>query len=88
MRDPLRLASRDLLSWPTTLPGGEWLVRPELEALRQRIGAEACSLTLLLGEPGCGKSALLARLGLEMQATGMPVLGIKADLLLDDILSS
>lgn len=88
MRDPLRLASRDLLSWPTTLPGGEWLVRPELEALRQRIGAEACSLTLLLGEPGCGKSALLARLGLEMQATGMPVLGIKADLLPDDILSS
>ncbi len=85
--EPLRRASRDLLAWPTTLPGGAWLQRPELEVLRQRIHQSPHSLTLVLGEPGCGKSALLARLGQEIQAEGVPVLGIKADFLPDDTLS-
>lgn len=83
----LRRASRDLLTWRTTLPGGDWLERPEMGTLRQRIATEENSLTLLMGEPGCGKSALLARFGLEIEATGMPVLGIKADLLPDSTLS-
>jgi len=85
--DTVRLASRALLSWPSTLPGGEWLPRPELATLQQRIRDESQSVTLLLGEPGCGKSALLARLGRETEAAGMPVLAIKADFLPEDILA-
>jgi hypothetical protein len=85
--DAVRLASRALLSWPSTLPGGEWLPRPELATLQQRIRDDSQSVTLLLGEPGCGKSALLARLGRETEAVGMPVLAIKADFLPEDILT-
>lgn len=79
--EPLRLASRNLLTWPSTLPGDKWLERPELELLRQRVTESTDSVTLVLGEPGCGKSALLARLGKAMQEEGIPVLGIKADFL-------
>lgn len=85
--DPLRRASRDLLDWPTTLPGGDWLDRPELATLCEGLQTDESSTTLLLGEPGCGKSALLARLGTKMQDAGWPVLGIKADLLPEDTLS-
>lgn len=85
--EPLRRASRDLLTWPSTLPGDKWLVRPELEQLRQRIAETSCSVTLVLGEPGCGKSALLARLGLAVQEDDIPVLGIKADFLPEDVLT-
>lgn len=85
--EPLRRASRDLLTWPSTLSGDKWLVRPELEQLRQRIAESSCSVTLVLGEPGCGKSALLARLGLAVQEDDIPVLGIKADFLPEDVLT-
>lgn len=83
--EPLRRASRDLLAWPSTLPGDKWLERPELAILRQRIAESSDSVTLILGEPGCGKSALLARLGQAVQAEGIPVLGIKADFLPEDV---
>lgn len=85
--EPLRRASRDLLTWPSTLSGDKWLVRPELEQLRRRIAESSCSVTLVLGEPGCGKSALLARLGLAVQEDDIPVLGIKADFLPEDVLT-
>lgn len=85
--EPLRRASRDLLAWRAALPDGEWLERPELESLRQRILTTPHSHTLVLGEPGCGKSALLARLGKATQIDGLPVLGIKADLLPEEMLS-
>lgn len=74
-------ASRDLLAWPTTLPNGEWLEPPELAQWRSRFEHAVSSTTLLLGEPGCGKSALLARLGKTLTEQGVAVLGIKADLL-------
>lgn len=83
--EPLRRASRDLLAWPSTLPGDKWLERPELAILRQRIAESSDSVTLILGEPGFGKSALLARLGQAVQAEGIPVLGIKADFLPEDV---
>lgn len=86
--DPLRRASRDLLHWPTTLPNGDWLERPELTTLLEGLQTEESSTTLLLGDPGCGKSALLARLGARMQEEGWPVLGIKADLLPENTRSS
>jgi len=87
LTEPLRRASRDLLTWPATLPGDKWLARPELDLLRQRVAESSCSVTLVLGEPGCGKSSLLARLGLEVQEDGVPVLGIKADFLPEDVLT-
>lgn len=88
LMEPLRRASRDLLTWPSTLTGDKWLERPELAILRQRIAESSDSVTLVLGEPGCGKSALLARLGQAIQAEGIPVLGIKADFLPEDVLTS
>lgn len=86
--DALRRASRDLLAWPVTLPDGEWLERSELALLRQRMMTSTDSMTLVLGEPGCGKSALLARLGQTMQTEGIPVLAIKADFLPENALTS
>lgn len=85
---PMRRASRDLLSWPSTLPGGNWLERPELAVLQHRVMDSPDSITLVLGEPGCGKSALLARLGQSIQAEGIPVLAIKADFLPEDVLTT
>lgn len=77
--EQFRRASQPLLTWPTTLAGGSWLIRPELETLSSHIRTTDSSLTLVLGEPGCGKSALLARLGQSMAAEGVVVLAIKAD---------
>ncbi|UCV20118.1 DUF4062 domain-containing protein [Ferribacterium limneticum] len=74
-------ASADLFQWPSTLPGGQWLAPPELDELRGIFANQTHSVTLLLGEPGCGKSALLAHWGNELLAQGVAVLGIKADCL-------
>lgn len=87
VREPFRRASRDLFAWPSTLSDGGWLDRPELGVLRQRIHSSPYSVTLVLGEPGCGKSALLARLGRDIQAQGTPVLGVKANALPEGILT-
>lgn len=75
----LRNASAALLSWPSTLPDGTWLPRPELDALRANLDAPEGSTHFLLGDPGCGKSSLLVRLAQEKQAAGWIVLAIKAD---------
>lgn len=78
-------ASIDLLSWRTTLPDNHWVERPELDVLLERIQSEDDSLTLLLGEPGCGKSALLARMGQKLEEASIPVLAIKSDFLPETI---
>ena len=77
----LYAASSDLLKWPTTLPDGERLERPELDTLAARLTYSSASATALIGPPGAGKSALLATLGKNFVAKGWPVLAIKADLL-------
>jgi hypothetical protein len=74
-------ASEDLLSWPATLPDGEQIVRPELDQLLSIPNQTIRSATVLIGEPGSGKSALLATLGKRLAGAGYPVLAIKADLL-------
>jgi nucleoside phosphorylase len=79
--EELRLASHDLLSWPDTLPDGEQFARPELDQLLTLAGARDRSVTALIGDPGSGKSALLATLGKRLVEAGHPVLAIKADLL-------
>lgn len=82
----LRNASAPLLSWPSTLPDGTWLPRPEQDVLNANLAAESTSTHFLLGDPGCGKSSLLVRLAQEKQAAGWGVLAIKADRLPPDLL--
>jgi nucleoside phosphorylase len=77
----LQSASAPLLAWPTTLPNGTAIVRPELATLVGRLESSQSTATVLLGEPGAGKSALLASLGKYLTSNGAFVLGIKADLL-------
>jgi len=84
--DQLRLESLalerapQLLDWPQTLPSGGWLERPELEQILGKIKSVDHSSTVLLGLPGAGKSALLARLGRALQQEpDTTVFGIKAD---------
>ena len=72
-------ASASLLTWPTTLADNRWLPRDELKRLTKLIQSQDSSTTLLLGTPGSGKSALLAKLGQRAVELGYPVLGIKAD---------
>ena len=81
----LRNASAAFLSWPSTLPDGTWLPRPELDVLNVDLNAEATGTHLLLGDPGCGKSSMLVRLAQEKQAAGWFVLAIKADRLPADL---
>jgi hypothetical protein len=85
LRQLFQRASIDLLTWRTTLPNDQWLDRPELGTLIQRIEGTTHSVSLLLAERGCGKSALLARLGQQLEAESMPVLGIKLDFLPETI---
>ena len=82
----LQNASAALLSWPSTLADGRWLERPELEGLIERLKTEPSSTHILLGDPGCGKSALLVHLAQEKQAAGWQVLAIKADQLPPEVL--
>ena len=82
----LRQASADLLSWPTTLPDGEWIERPELSSLIDVIRGGTRSTTALLGLPGAGKSALLATLAQAVVSElKWPLLAIKADQLAQEV---
>ncbi|HTU12125.1 MAG TPA: hypothetical protein VMG08_14635 [Allosphingosinicella sp.] len=87
IRAAFAAASTELLAWPTALPGGETIERSEMAQLLGRIDEFEASITALLGEPGAGKSALLATIGNAYAARGWPVLAIKADLLDADIAS-
>lgn len=80
-RKPLLLASQPLLHWPQTLPDGTSIARPELETLFSASESEDGTTTVLLGKPGSGKTALLARLAETLRENDVPFLAIKADLL-------
>jgi hypothetical protein len=71
-------ASRLLLGWPQ-YSEGDWIERPELERLHALALQSEPVLCVLLGEPGGGKSALLARLGNRLMAEGVVLLALKAD---------
>ncbi|MFS0738685.1 hypothetical protein ABC347_16680 [Sphingomonas sp. 1P06PA] len=83
--EELRLASYDLLNWPDTLPDGEQFARPELEQLLGLSADRQQTVTAVIGDPGSGKSALLAMLGKRLVEAGHPVLAIKADHLDTDV---
>jgi hypothetical protein len=74
-----REQSSSLLSWPTTIGKDRWIERSEYDQLKSLVLSDDRRAIVLLGAPGCGKSALLARYGQSLVATGIPVLAIKAD---------
>ena len=70
--------SRALLDWPQETEG-QWIERPELEQLRMLATQKEPTVTVLLGGPGGGKSAILARLGTHLCEEGVVLLAMKAD---------
>jgi nucleoside phosphorylase len=80
----LKEASADLLSWEQTLPGGGWLERPERATIESRFDSDYSS-TVVLGEPGSGKSALLAAMATDLIQARASVLAIKADFVSPDV---
>lgn len=85
LQDRFASASASLLSWRSVLPDGQWLERQELDTLRSTITSLDQSVTLLLGDPGSGKSALLARLGQSLNDSSRAILAIKADQLPEEV---
>jgi nucleoside phosphorylase len=77
----LEAASQELLEWSRSLPDGTEIPRPELDTLLAKIERSEASTTALLGEPGAGKSALLATLARHLRKRQLPFLAIKADLI-------
>jgi Mrp family chromosome partitioning ATPase len=77
-------ASDALLSWPQETDGC-WLERPELSLISERAVDPEINIIAVLGEPGSGKSALLARLGCTLRDSGRSLLAIKADLVPRDV---
>jgi|GEM_PF-629682 len=74
-------ASKGLLNWKRTLGDKRQIPRRELEQLKNRIATESSSTTIVLGAPGCGKSALMATLGHWAVEEKYALLAIKADYL-------
>jgi hypothetical protein len=66
----LAAASVNLLAWEKTLPDGNWMERPERETIEARFWIDTSS-TVLLGEPGSGKSALLSRIASDLLDQGV-----------------
>ena len=85
LRVELAGASKELMAWPRTLPGGDIIARSELTELTEQIERSTSSTMALIGDPGSGKSALLSTLSHQFVRLGWPVLAIKGDLLDPDI---
>ena len=73
--------SHELLAWPRELPNGAWIDRPELNTLLEKDSSEDSTVTVVLGDPGSGKSALLSTLCNVLRDRAIAFLGIKADVL-------
>jgi nucleoside phosphorylase len=80
----LAAASVNLLAWEKTLPNGRWMERPERENIEARFKFETSS-TVLLGEPGSGKSALLSKIASDLLDHGATVFALKADFLSTEV---
>lgn len=86
IRRMLGSKSATLLRWPTTI-AGQWLDRPELAGMLEHLSAPSPPPLVLLGPPGSGKSAIMAKLGAELATRGTTLLAIKADALPREITS-
>lgn len=83
-KEALAAASVDLLAWEKTLPNGQWMERPERESIEARFQLNTSS-TVLLGEPGSGKSALLSEIASDLLNHGATVFALKADFLSTEV---
>ena len=83
-KEALAAASVDLLAWEKTLPNGQWMERPERESIEARFQLNTSS-TVLLGEPGSGKSALLSKIASDLLSRGATVFALKADFLSTEV---
>ncbi|WP_299394347.1 hypothetical protein [Pelagibius sp.] len=83
-KEALAVASVDLLAWEKTLPGGRWMKRSERDTIEARFQS-ATSSTVLLGEPGSGKSALVSRIASDLLGEGATVFALKSDFLSTDV---
>ncbi len=79
--DTLLKASAAVLNWPRILPDGTSIERPELSQLLEITDDEFDHTKAVLGDPGSGKTALLAALSHELRARDIPFLAVKADIL-------
>ena len=70
--------STALLNWPQETDG-HWIERPELDQLYDLTTRDESAVTVLLGQPGEGKSAILSRLGVKLSSEDVVLLAIKAD---------
>ncbi len=85
-KEALAATSIDLLAWEKTLPNGKWIERPEQYTIEARFQLETSS-TVLLGEPGSGKSALLSKIAADLKNRHAAVFALKADFLSTDVRS-
>lgn len=83
-KEALASASVDLLAWEKTLPNGRWMERPERESIEARFQLDTSS-TVLLGEPGSGKSGLLSKIASDLLDQGATVFALKADFLSTEV---
>jgi len=83
-KETLAAASVNLLAWEKTLPNGRWMERPERESIEARFLLDTSS-TVLLGEPGSGKSALLSKIASDLLDHGATVFALKADFLSTEV---
>ncbi|MBT2132701.1 ATP-binding protein [Croceibacterium sp. LX-88] len=75
-----KAGSDELREWPRDIAGRE-ILRPELERLKKHIQEAPYGTSILIGEAGSGKSALMGTLTDELESCGHVVFGIKADTL-------
>jgi len=83
-KEALAAASTDLLAWEKTLPNGRWMERPERDTIETRFQLDASS-TVLLGEPGSGKSALVSKIASDLLDQGATVFALKSDFLSTEV---
>ena len=81
IREVFGRKSAALLEWQQSLCTGDWIDRPEEQKLHIFLTDDTTRLVLLLGPPGCGKSALMARLATGLRSQGTTFLALKADTL-------
>ena len=85
--EDLARISAPLSTYPRLIDG-TWMDRPEERALLHAVRNGEANRTVLIGQPGTGKSALMATVFRRLQDLGETVLAIKADTLPADITSS
>lgn len=74
------VGSSELRDWPKDI-AGQHIFRPELNRLLNHVEGQPPGTSLLIGEAGSGKSALLADLTSSLEDRGAVVFAIKADLI-------